>query len=135
MFLTGQEEIESAVKTIRDITRSTEENMAPLVVCPLYAALPSHAQLKVFKPTPRVCLYIYLKDKKLTDIEAITEVELQNCCIVLHYYIFAISTFSILISLIVQGCRKVIVATNIAETSVTIQGIKFVTDSGVVKAK
>uniref|UniRef100_K1R3L3 RNA helicase n=1 Tax=Magallana gigas TaxID=29159 RepID=K1R3L3_MAGGI len=86
MFLTGQEEIESAVKTIRDITRSTEENMAPLVVCPLYAALPSHAQLKVFKPTPR-------------------------------------------------GCRKVIVATNIAETSVTIQGIKFVIDSGVVKAK
>lgn len=74
MFLTGQEEIESAVKTIRDITRSTEENMAPLVVCPLYAALPSHAQLKVFKPTPRVCLYIYLKDKKLKDIEAITEV-------------------------------------------------------------
>lgn len=86
MFLTGQEEIESAVKTIRDITRSTEENMAPLVVCPLYAALPSHAQLKAFKPTPR-------------------------------------------------GCRKVIVATNIAETSVTIQGIKFVIDSGVVKAK
>uniref|UniRef100_K1PUI3 RNA helicase n=1 Tax=Magallana gigas TaxID=29159 RepID=K1PUI3_MAGGI len=75
MFLTGQEEIESAVKTIRDITRSTEENMAPFIVCPLYAALPSHAQLKVFKPTPR-------------------------------------------------GCRKVIVATNIAETSVTIQAIK-----------
>lgn len=62
MFLTGQEEIESAVKTIRDITRSTEENMAPLIVCPLYAALPSHAQLKVFKPTPRVCLLkIYWK--------------------------------------------------------------------------
>ncbi|XP_062572851.1 ATP-dependent RNA helicase DHX33-like [Saccostrea cucullata] len=86
MFLTGQEEIESAVRTIRDITRTAEENMAPLVVCPLYAALPSHAQLKVFKPTPK-------------------------------------------------GCRKVIVATNIAETSVTIQGIKFVVDSGVVKAK
>ena len=56
MFLPGQEEIESAVRTIRDITRTAEENMAPLVVCPLYAALPSHAQLKVFKPTPKVGL-------------------------------------------------------------------------------
>ena len=34
-----------------------------------------------------------------------------------------------------QGFRKVIVATNIAETSVTINGIKFVVDSGMVKAK
>ena len=34
-----------------------------------------------------------------------------------------------------QGARKVIVATNIAETSVTIQGIKFVVDTGKVKAK
>ena len=34
-----------------------------------------------------------------------------------------------------QNCRKVVVATNIAETSITISGIRHVIDSGMVKAK
>ncbi|XP_060603694.1 ATP-dependent RNA helicase DHX33-like isoform X1 [Ruditapes philippinarum] len=86
IFLTGQEEIESAVKSIRDIARNMTGNVPNMLVCPLYAALPSQQQLKVFQPTPK-------------------------------------------------GCRKVIVATNIAETSITVHGIKYVIDSGKVKAK
>lgn len=34
-----------------------------------------------------------------------------------------------------RGERKVILATNIAETSITVEGIRYVVDSGVVKAK
>ncbi|CCW69981.1 unnamed protein product [Phytomonas sp. Hart1] len=34
-----------------------------------------------------------------------------------------------------SGRRKIILATNIAETSITVEGIKYIVDSGVVKAK
>ena len=34
-----------------------------------------------------------------------------------------------------QGHRKVILATNIAETSLTIPGVKYVVDTGMVKVK
>lgn len=34
-----------------------------------------------------------------------------------------------------KGTRKVVLATNIAETSVTIPGIRFVVDTGMVKAR
>lgn len=86
IFLTGQEEIESAVKSIRDISKQLTSDYPSVMVCPLYAALPSQTQLRVFQPTP-------------------------------------------------QNCRKVVVATNIAETSITISGIRHVIDSGMVKAK
>ena len=33
------------------------------------------------------------------------------------------------------GCVQVIVATNIAETSVTVSGVRYVIDSGFVKAR
>ncbi|KAK7491290.1 hypothetical protein BaRGS_00017391 [Batillaria attramentaria] len=86
IFLTGQDEIESAVRMIRDISRNLDQGLPRIVVYPLYAALPSQQQLRVFSPAP-------------------------------------------------PGTRKVVVSTNIAETSVTISGIKYVIDSGRVKAK
>ena len=33
------------------------------------------------------------------------------------------------------GCRRVIVATNIAETSITVEGVVYVVDPGLVKQK
>jgi len=86
VFLTGQEEIESLSKTVRDIAKSLPSDCPKLRVFPLYAALPSHLQLAAFQPS-------------------------------------------------LKGYRKVILATNIAETSITISGIKFVIDGGMVKAR
>ena len=85
VFMTGQEEIESTVKTISELNKSNGK-LAPMIVLPLYAALPSGKQLKVFEKSPK-------------------------------------------------GCRKVIISTNIAETSITIKGIKYVIDTGMIKGK
>jgi len=34
-----------------------------------------------------------------------------------------------------NGCRKVILATNIAETSITVGGLKYVVDTGFMKVR
>ncbi|KAK7028866.1 putative ATP-dependent RNA helicase dhx33 [Halocaridina rubra] len=87
VFLTGQEEIDSVAHSIRQVAKDLSLAEFPkLRVHPLYAALPSHQQLDVFRETA-------------------------------------------------PGERKVIISTNIAETSITIPGIKYVVDSGRVKIR
>lgn len=84
VFLTGQEEIEAVEEMLQDIMRLAGSKMAELVICPIYANLPSELQSKIFEPTP-------------------------------------------------PNARKVVLATNIAETSLTIDGIVYVIDPGFVK--
>ncbi|RKF55250.1 Pre-mRNA-splicing factor ATP-dependent RNA helicase-like protein cdc28 [Golovinomyces cichoracearum] len=84
VFLTGQDEIEAAEQNITDISRKLGSRVPELVICPIYANLPSELQSKIFEPTP-------------------------------------------------TGARKVVLATNIAETSLTIDGIVYVIDPGFVK--
>ncbi|RKF62945.1 Pre-mRNA-splicing factor ATP-dependent RNA helicase-like protein cdc28 [Erysiphe neolycopersici] len=84
IFLTGQDEIEAAEQNITDISRKLGSRVPELVICPIYANLPSELQSKIFEPTP-------------------------------------------------EGARKVVLATNIAETSLTIDGIVYVIDPGFVK--
>lgn len=87
MFLTGQAEIDKAVRTLNDAVRSLPAGAAPpLLVLPLYASLPPDMQLRVFRQGP-------------------------------------------------EGARRCIVATNVAETSITVEGVVYVVDSGVVKQK
>ncbi|CEO95545.1 unnamed protein product (mitochondrion) [Plasmodiophora brassicae] len=85
-FLTGQEEIESVQGQLEDRVRLLSSEHAPLLIRPIYAALPQAAQMRVFERTP-------------------------------------------------DGARKVVLATNIAETSITIDGIRYVVDCGLAKKR
>lgn len=80
----GQEEIEAAHENLQETARALGNKIAELLICPIYANLPSDMQAKIFEPTP-------------------------------------------------EGARKVVLATNIAETSITIDGVVFVIDPGFVK--
>ncbi|RYC53865.1 hypothetical protein CHU98_g12344 [Xylaria longipes] len=84
VFLTGQDEIEAAEQQLTDTARKLGNRVKELIICPIYANLPSDLQSKIFEPTP-------------------------------------------------DNARKVVLATNIAETSLTIDGITYVIDPGYVK--
>lgn len=84
IFLSGQEEIETCEEILIQRTKGMGTKIGELVICPIYANLPSDMQAKIFEPTP-------------------------------------------------PGARKVVIATNIAETSLTIDGIKYVIDPGFCK--
>lgn len=86
IFLTGREEIDSALEMIADRSNSLPSNAPSLLTLPLYAGLSTDQQMYVFEPAP-------------------------------------------------EDTRKVIVATNIAEASVTIDGIVYVIDCGYVKLR
>ncbi|KAI3364932.1 hypothetical protein L3Q82_001112 [Scortum barcoo] len=84
VFLTGQEEIDTACEILYERMKSLGPDVPELIILPVYSALPSEMQTRIFDPAP-------------------------------------------------PGSRKVIIATNIAETSLTIDGIYYVVDPGFVK--
>ena len=86
IFLTGREEIDTALQLIADRAGSLHPRAQSILSLPLYAGLTSEQQLYVFEPAP-------------------------------------------------ENTRKVIVSTNIAEASVTIDGIVYVIDCGFVKLR
>ncbi|KAJ2378625.1 hypothetical protein IW150_000686 [Coemansia sp. RSA 2607] len=84
VFLTGQDEIEQAQESLQQAMKALGSRVSELIICPIYANLPSELQARIFEPTP-------------------------------------------------EGARKVVLATNIAETSITIDGVVFVIDPGFAK--
>ncbi|XP_071783317.2 ATP-dependent RNA helicase DHX8-like isoform X1 [Centroberyx gerrardi] len=84
VFLTGQEEIDTSCEILYERMKSLGPDVPELIILPVYSALPSEMQTRIFDPAP-------------------------------------------------PGSRKVIIATNIAETSLTIDGIYYVVDPGFVK--
>ena len=84
VFLTGQDEIEAMSASITETARKLGNRVPELIVCEIYANLPTDMQSKIFEPTP-------------------------------------------------PGARKVVLGTNIAETSITVDGVQYVIDPGFVK--
>ena len=84
LFLTGQEEIDTACEILYERMRALGPLVPELIILPIYSALPSEIQTRIFEPAP-------------------------------------------------EGARKCVIATNIAETSLTIDGIYYVVDPGFVK--
>ncbi|XP_076460598.1 LOW QUALITY PROTEIN: ATP-dependent RNA helicase DHX8-like [Babylonia areolata] len=84
LFLTGQEEIDTACEILYERMKALGPEVPELIILPVYSALPSEMQTRIFEPAP-------------------------------------------------PGSRKVVIATNIAETSLTINGIYYVVDPGFVK--
>lgn len=86
VFLTGQETIQSLQKQLEEYSVNLTADYPKILVLPLFAALPQHAQQRIFQSAP-------------------------------------------------PNTRKVILSTNIAETSVTVPGVRFVVDTGKAKIK
>ncbi|KAL5774338.1 hypothetical protein ACOSP7_011895 [Xanthoceras sorbifolium] len=86
VFLTGQDDIDTAVQLLTEEARTNRKNSSGLIILPLYSGLPRAEQELVFSPTPR-------------------------------------------------GKRKVVISTNIAETSLTLEGVVYVVDSGFSKQR
>lgn len=53
VFLTGQEEIEAAAEILTQRSRNLGSRIAELIICPIYANLPSEQQAKIFENTPK----------------------------------------------------------------------------------
>jgi len=86
VFLTGQEEIETAAEILYNRMQAMGDLAPELIILPVYGALPSEMQSRIFEPAP-------------------------------------------------LGSRKCVIATNIAEASLTIDGIYYVVDPGFSKQK
>lgn len=81
LFLTGQEEIDTACEILYERTKALGSKVPELLILPAYGSLPAEMQSRIFEPAPR-------------------------------------------------GARKLVIATNIAEASITLDGVFYVVDPG-----
>lgn len=60
LFLTGQEEIDSACEILYERMKAMGSEVPDLIILPVYSALPSEMQTRIFEPAPpgsrKVCV-------------------------------------------------------------------------------
>lgn len=101
---------------LQERCRRLGSKIAELIVLPIYANLPSDMQAKIFNPTPPGAR----KVRRCVSSSPGTGLK---------------SSFLFNFSLRCLSFPQVVVATNIAETSLTIDGIIYVIDPGFCKQK
>jgi len=52
LFLTGQEEIETSCETMYERMKALGPSVPELIILPVYSALPSEMQTRIFEPAP-----------------------------------------------------------------------------------
>ena len=64
LFLTGQEEIDTACEILYERMKALGPEVPELIILPVYSALPSEMQTRIFEPAPpgsrKVCFYKYI---------------------------------------------------------------------------
>ncbi|KAA1102798.1 Cyclin-dependent kinase catalytic subunit [Puccinia graminis f. sp. tritici] len=84
VFFIGQDEIKASQENLEEKARALGNKIGEVMICPIYANLPTKMHAKIFESTP-------------------------------------------------DGAQKVVLATNIAKTLITIDGVVYVFDPGFVK--
>lgn len=106
VFCSGQDEIQSLITLCKRVLKQAPESLKNLTPLPLYASLPAAHQMRVFE-----C-------QKVSHTNGVDN-----------------DDSSIIRSQQPSFNRRVIFATNVAETSITIPNIKYVVDTGKVKCR
>ena len=63
VFLTGQEEIDTACEILYERMKSLGPDVPELIILPVYSALPSEMQTRIFDPAPPGSRKVYLQGR------------------------------------------------------------------------
>lgn len=84
MFLTGQEEIDTACEILYERMKSLGPDVPELIILPVYSALPSEMQTRIFDPAPP-------GSRKVISAE---------CCFIFCWYILIVWCITLLYHII-----------------------------------
>lgn len=96
MFLTGQEEIDTACEILYERMKSLGPDVPELIILPVYSALPSEMQTRIFDPAPP-------GSRKVISIK---------CDFIFSWYILIVGYLTVLITLLLAFPILVVTISN-----------------------